>query len=300
MRKLLSSFVRAVIMAVGVAIVATTTMNAQSSVGALRGVVKDAQGVIPGASVQLVNEANGTQRETVTNEVGEYSFPGVQPGTYTLKISMASYSKYERKGLRIGTQDNLVEEPIDGAGEEVAYGDVELAQTVVLAPLLLVLVVVPQILQLAAERVDGGDAVEIARGAEPVAVQFQVREPVSQTGPDRASDGQRGELRVPRIRLGGLPGQRHPPRSMDVGLAHFATRSRHGSHPATAKAAPRACGSRRAELSQDAEATHGDLRANTNRRYGSCRLLGRVAGGTCRSGCSAGWLLDMMRLAPRR
>ena len=76
--------------------------------------------------------------------------------------------------IGISTQDNLVEEPIDGAGEEVADGDVELAQTVVLAPLLLVLVVVPQILQLAAERVDGAGAVEVARGAEPVAVQFQV------------------------------------------------------------------------------------------------------------------------------
>jgi len=101
-------------------------------------------------------------------------------------------------------------------------------QAVILAPLLLVLVVGPQFLQLAAERVDGGGAVEVAGSAEPVAVQFQVREPVSQTGPDRASDGQRGELRVPRMRLGGPPGQRHPPRSMDVGLARFATRSRHG------------------------------------------------------------------------
>ena len=74
----------------------------------------------------------------------------------------------DRIGIR--TQHNIVEEPVDGAGEEVADGDVELAQTVVLAPLLLVLVVVPQILQLAAERVDGAGAVEVARGAEPVAV----------------------------------------------------------------------------------------------------------------------------------
>jgi hypothetical protein len=82
-------------------------LRAQSALGSLRGVVKDAQGVIPGATVQLLNEANGTTRETVTNGVGEYSFPGVQPGTYTLTASMTSYSKYERKGLRIGTQDNL-------------------------------------------------------------------------------------------------------------------------------------------------------------------------------------------------
>ena len=107
MRRLLSWCIQATLLTAVAAIAATATLHAQSSVGALRGIVKDAQGVIPGASVQLINEANGTQRETVTNDVGEYSFPGVQPGTYTLTVSMPSYGKYERKGLRIGTQDNL-------------------------------------------------------------------------------------------------------------------------------------------------------------------------------------------------
>jgi trimeric autotransporter adhesin len=122
MRRLSMSLFRAVILLI-VAIVATATLNAQSSVGALRGVVKDAQGVIPGANVKLTNEANGTSRETVSNEVGEYSFPGVQPGSYTLTVSMASYGKYERKGMRIGTQDNLsidVSLEVGGIQETVA------------------------------------------------------------------------------------------------------------------------------------------------------------------------------------
>jgi hypothetical protein len=48
---------------------------AQSFQGGLRGVVKDPQGVIPGATVTLVNEQNNVSRETDTNDVGEYSFP---------------------------------------------------------------------------------------------------------------------------------------------------------------------------------------------------------------------------------
>ena len=44
---------------------------AQSSTGSMRGTVKDAQGVIPGATVALVNDENGTSRETVSNEAGE-------------------------------------------------------------------------------------------------------------------------------------------------------------------------------------------------------------------------------------
>ena len=108
MRSLLSSSVKAVaILLLCLATGAAATLSAQSALGALRGVVKDAQGVIPGAAVTLVNEANGTSRETVTNGVGEYPFPAVQPGSYTLRVAMASFSKYERKGLAIGTQDSV-------------------------------------------------------------------------------------------------------------------------------------------------------------------------------------------------
>lgn len=51
--------------------VAPPAASAQSSQGSLRGVVKDAQGVIPGVSVILLNESTGVQRDTVTNGSGE-------------------------------------------------------------------------------------------------------------------------------------------------------------------------------------------------------------------------------------
>ena len=66
--------------------------------------VKDAQGVIPGVTVTMVNEANGVSRETVTNGVGEYSFPAVEPGTYTVKASVQGFKTFERKGVPISTQ----------------------------------------------------------------------------------------------------------------------------------------------------------------------------------------------------
>jgi hypothetical protein len=82
-------------------------LYAQSFQGGLRGVVKDSQGVIPGASVTMTNEANGVTRDTVTNGVGEYSFPAVDPGSYTVKASVQGYKTFERKGVRIGTQDQI-------------------------------------------------------------------------------------------------------------------------------------------------------------------------------------------------
>ena len=63
------------------ALVSSAPLVAQSFQGGLRGVVKDAQGVIPGASVTIVNESNNITRETVTNGVGEYSFPALDPGS---------------------------------------------------------------------------------------------------------------------------------------------------------------------------------------------------------------------------
>src|SRR6478609_5979550 len=86
----------------------STTAAAQSSTGGLRGVVKDNQGVIPGVTVQLVNDANGIARETITNESGVYSFPAVEPAEYTVKVAVQGFRSFERKGVHINTQQFAV------------------------------------------------------------------------------------------------------------------------------------------------------------------------------------------------
>jgi hypothetical protein len=77
---------------------------AQSFQGGMRGAVKDAQGVIPGVTITLVNEANGVSRDTVSNQSGEYSFPALDPGNYTIKAAVQGFKTFERRGLRVGTQ----------------------------------------------------------------------------------------------------------------------------------------------------------------------------------------------------
>jgi trimeric autotransporter adhesin len=81
---------------------------AQTYQGALRGAVRDAQGVIPGAEVALINEDTNAERSAMTNEVGEYAFTSVLPGTYTVRVSLPGFKTEERKGFRIGTQQSLV------------------------------------------------------------------------------------------------------------------------------------------------------------------------------------------------
>jgi hypothetical protein len=78
--------------------------GAQQFTGGVRGAVRDANGVIPGVAVTLTNEATNISREVVTNEVGQYNFPAVPPGTYTLKSQISGYKTFESKGVTVGTQ----------------------------------------------------------------------------------------------------------------------------------------------------------------------------------------------------
>jgi hypothetical protein len=77
---------------------------AQSFQGGMRGSVKDSQGVIPGVTITLINEANGVTRDTVSNASGEYSFPALDPSSYTVKAAVQGFRTFDRRGIRIGTQ----------------------------------------------------------------------------------------------------------------------------------------------------------------------------------------------------
>jgi trimeric autotransporter adhesin len=82
----------------------TATAHSQSFQGGVRGAVKDNQGVVPGVTVTLVEEATNVTRDTATNSSGEYSFPAVDPGLYTVRAAVQGFKTFERKGIRIGTQ----------------------------------------------------------------------------------------------------------------------------------------------------------------------------------------------------
>jgi len=90
------------------AMASITNVNAQTYQGSLRGSVRDVQGVIPGAEVALVSEETNAERSAMTNEVGEYAFTSVLPGTYTVRVSLPGFRTEERKNVRIGTQQSLV------------------------------------------------------------------------------------------------------------------------------------------------------------------------------------------------
>ena len=88
----------------GIAGAGATQAMAQGFQGGIRGAIRDNSGVIPGVEVLLTNEGTNISRSTVTNEVGEYAFPAIQAGVYTLRARLQGYKEFARQGVTIATQ----------------------------------------------------------------------------------------------------------------------------------------------------------------------------------------------------
>jgi hypothetical protein len=82
-------------------------LSAQITTGTVIGTVKDSQGgVIPGATVTLIDEAKGTKIGPVTtNSDGAYVFPNVTAATYTVEVSMDGFKTTHQKGIPVSGGD---------------------------------------------------------------------------------------------------------------------------------------------------------------------------------------------------
>src|SRR5262245_30941817 len=71
--------------------------TAQSVTGTISGTVVDSSGkVIAGAKVTLIEERTGSVRVAASNEEGDFIFPTLQPGVYTIKIEHSGFRSYQR------------------------------------------------------------------------------------------------------------------------------------------------------------------------------------------------------------
>ena len=77
--------------------------------GSVTGVVVDAQGgVVPGATVVLISETQGTRMApVVTNAGGSYTVPNVKADTYSVEVSMPSFKPLTRKGVKVSGGDRV-------------------------------------------------------------------------------------------------------------------------------------------------------------------------------------------------
>jgi hypothetical protein len=96
---------------------------AQEQRGAIEGTVQDAQrAVLPGATIEAMNLAQGAAVSTIADATGTFRFPALAPGYYDVTASLAGFSalKFERVEVLLGQikQLSFVLE-IAGVAEEV-------------------------------------------------------------------------------------------------------------------------------------------------------------------------------------
>src|ERR1700730_3778147 len=82
------------------AVLITAAANAQTVNGRFTGSVVDPSGsMVVGASITLTNEQTGDIRKSSANNAGEFTFPAVQPGQYSVKVVQQGFKSYQRKGM---------------------------------------------------------------------------------------------------------------------------------------------------------------------------------------------------------
>lgn len=79
---------------------------AQGATGAINGSITDPAGAkIPQAKLLLRNVLTGMQRSTLTNNTGQYVFPDVLPGEYTLRVSKQGFRTATEKPFELNVNE---------------------------------------------------------------------------------------------------------------------------------------------------------------------------------------------------
>jgi hypothetical protein len=83
-------------------------VQGQTFRGRIQGLVTDAsQAVIPGATVTLLNIKTAVQTVKVTNDVGLYRFDDIDPGSYTITVELAGFSKHVQENITVQAQSDI-------------------------------------------------------------------------------------------------------------------------------------------------------------------------------------------------
>src|ERR1035438_2716174 len=86
----------------GVGLVLAANLSAQGVYATLTGVVTDpSQAVVINAKVTLKDAQSGSQRDTVTNNDGYFTFASVPVGTYVIAVEAPGFNTYSMTGIAL-------------------------------------------------------------------------------------------------------------------------------------------------------------------------------------------------------
>ena len=97
---------------------AVAPVAAQQQLASVQGTITDKTGgVLPGVSVLVVNMETGAARDVITNELGVYRVPSLDPGRYSVSAELAGFKKVIQSDLTLAVGAtvgiNMVLEPGD-------------------------------------------------------------------------------------------------------------------------------------------------------------------------------------------
>ena len=82
--------------------------HAQAIRGTLLGAVTDQTGgALPGVTVVITEQGTNVSRDTVTNETGNYTFPNLVDGTYSVKAELSGFKTVMRKDVRVAVNTSI-------------------------------------------------------------------------------------------------------------------------------------------------------------------------------------------------
>lgn len=86
----------------------TSAALAQTTSGEISGRVVDPSGaVVSGADVTLINQGTGEVRTARSDDVGNFRFVALRPGTFTIRITAPAFQKLEKANLHVSASERL-------------------------------------------------------------------------------------------------------------------------------------------------------------------------------------------------
>ena len=86
----------------GAVLLSAALAFAQAVNGTLLGTINDSSGAaVPGAKVVITETNTGVSRTATTNQSGNYTFPDLPPGTYTVSVEQPGFKKTSRAGVDV-------------------------------------------------------------------------------------------------------------------------------------------------------------------------------------------------------
>src|SRR5262245_1798208 len=96
---------------------------AQTSTATLTGTVRDASGaVLPSVTITVTNTDRNASQSLIANEAGNYVFPALVPGAYSLSAELPGFKKFLREGITLQVNQTVridVELSVGGISESV-------------------------------------------------------------------------------------------------------------------------------------------------------------------------------------